>query len=124
MLNSTIRQAHSALQLGTILPSELLQTSLLKAEKLQPVLNAATVILREQVSRQGIKSDERYLKREPLSLIDGIPLAVKDNFCLAGTGTTCGSKMLHNFIPNYNATVVSKTNSGGGLIIAKTNMDE
>ena len=101
MLNSTIRQAHSALQLGTILPSELLQTSLLKAEKLQPVLNAATVILRDQVSRHGIKSDERYLKREPLSLIDGIPLAVKDNFCLAGTGTTCGSKMLNNFIPNY-----------------------
>ena len=124
MLNSTIRQAHSALQLGTILPSELLQTSLLKAEKLQPVLNAATVILRDQVSQHGIKSDERYLKREPLSMIDGIPIAVKDNFCLAGTGTTCGSKMLQNFIPNYNATVVSKTNSGGGLIIAKTNMDE
>ena len=124
MLGSTIRQAHSALQSGVILPSELLQTCLSKAEKLQPVLNAMTVILRDKVSQCSIKSNERYSKGEPLSMIDGIPIVVKDNFCLEGKETTCGSNMLHNFVPNYNATVVEKTYSGGGLIMAKTNMDE
>ena len=124
MFGQTIRQAHLALQTGSVLPSELLNSSLLNAEKLQPVLNAATVILRDQVNQYGIKSNERYLSKKPLSMLDGIPIVVKDNFCLAGTATTCGSKMLQNFIPNYDATVVDKTYSSGGLIIAKTNMDE
>ena len=124
MFGPTIRQAHLALQTGSVLPSELLHSSLLTAEKLQPALNAATVILRDQVTQYGIKSNERYLSQKPLSMLDGIPIVVKDNFCLAGTATTCGSKMLQNFIPNYNATVVDKTYSSGGLIIAKTNMDE
>lgn len=124
MLGTTIRQAHAALQSGCILPSELLQNSLNRAEKLQCLLNASTVILKDQVNQKCVESNERYKKGKPISLLDGLPVAVKDNFCVAGEPTTCGSEMLRNFVPKYNATVVDKTYSAGGVIVAKTNMDE
>ena len=124
MLSSSIRQAHNALQCGSLLPSELLQSSIKKAEYLQPLLNAATVILKDRAKRYGIESDERYRKGKPIGILDGIPIVIKDNFCLAGEATTCGSEMLRNFSPNYNATVVNKTYSAGANVVAKTNMDE
>ena len=124
MLGTTIRQAHAALQSGHILPSDLIQTSINRAEKLQCLLNASTVILKERVNHKGIESNKRYKEGQPISLLDGLPVAVKDNFCVAGKPTTCGSEMLRNFVPKYNATVVDKTLSAGGMIVAKTNMDE
>uniref|UniRef100_A0A0B7A6Z1 Glutamyl-tRNA(Gln) amidotransferase subunit A, mitochondrial n=2 Tax=Arion vulgaris TaxID=1028688 RepID=A0A0B7A6Z1_9EUPU len=57
-------------------------------------------------------------------LLEGIPIAFKDNFCTQGINTTCGSKMLLNYIPPYNATMVSKCTSQGAVVMGKTNMDE
>ena len=54
----------------------------------------------------------------------GIPLAHKDIFCTNGVTTTCGSRMLHNFIAPYDATVVGKLNDAGVVMLGKTNMDE
>ena len=99
MLGLSIRQTYTALQTGAFLPSEVLQSSLDRAEKLQPLLNAATVILKDKVKYFAAKSDERYKKGTPLSMLDGLPVAVKDNFCLSGELTTCGSRMLRNFVP-------------------------
>ena len=53
-----------------------------------------------------------------------IPLAHKDIFCTSGIKTSCGSKMLHNFIAPYDATVVSRFNDAGAVMLGKTNMDE
>ena len=124
MLGSSIRQTHAALQSGSVLSSELIQSSISRAEKLQPILNAATVILKDRTRQSAIESNERYKKGCPLSMLDGLPVVVKDNFCLAGEATTCGSQMLRNFVPKYNATVVEKSFSTGCAVVAKGNMDE
>ncbi len=56
--------------------------------------------------------------------LTGIPLAHKDIFCTDGTLTSCGSKMLSNFVPPYNATVIQRFNDAGAVSLGKTNMDE
>jgi len=61
---------------------------------------------------------------QPLGPLAGLPVAVKDVLCLAGTPTTCGSKILKNFIPPYDATVVAKLKAADAVILGKTNLDE
>lgn len=72
---------------------------------------------------QAKRSDER-IKNKTAGIIEGIPIAVKDIFCTRGIQTTCGSKMLQGFIPQYESTVTSLLYANGGVCIGKTNMDE
>lgn len=65
--------------------------------------------------------DEGKLKSSPLA---GVPMAIKDNICVRNVKTTCASKILYNFVPTYDATVIEKLKQAGVIIIGKTNMDE
>jgi len=115
MLGTTIREAHAAFSKGLLTPSHMTRMALKRVKRLQPTLNAAT----ETLDERAVKSLENDLSEAPLR---GIPVAVKDNFCLAGT--TCGSKMLRPFKPTYNATVVRRTDESGAVVVAKSNLDE
>ena len=68
--------------------------------------------------------DEKRNAGAPVSKLAGIPIGIKDNMCITGTKTTCSSKMLENFVPPYNATVMEKLGGNDIVVTGKTNMDE
>ena len=103
--------------------TELTKSYLDRIKKIDPNINSYITVLEESALLEAKKSDERYQKKIPLSL-DGIPLAHKDIFCMNGIKTTCGSRMLADFISPYSSTVTTKFKETGSVILGKTNMDE
>src|SRR5205807_3241042 len=69
-------------------------------------------------------AQERRAKRKPLSPLDGVPIGLKDIFCMEGVETTAGSRILAGYVPPYDATVVRKLKAAGAVIVGKLNMDE
>jgi aspartyl-tRNA(Asn)/glutamyl-tRNA(Gln) amidotransferase subunit A len=87
-------------------------------------MNAFISVFEEEALRESDRIDNKIQKGENLSKWTGIPLAVKDNICIKGFKTTCGSKILSDFRPPYDATVIAKLKKGDSLIVGKTNLDE
>ncbi|KAI5944205.1 Glutamyl-tRNA(Gln) amidotransferase subunit A, mitochondrial [Manis javanica] len=123
MLGRTLREVSTALKQGQITPTELCQKclSLIKKTKF---LNAYITVSEEVALKQAEESEKRYKKGHSLGDLDGIPVAVKDNFSTSGIETTCASNMLKGYVPPYNATVVQKLLDQGALLLGKTNLDE
>ena len=121
----TISGIAEALHKKKISAVELCQQTLAKAEKVNAELNCFITINREPALESARRADKLLSQNnESLSPLCGVPIAHKDLFCTDGIRTTCGSKMLENFIPSYNATLVKKLADCGVVAIAKTNMDE
>jgi aspartyl-tRNA(Asn)/glutamyl-tRNA(Gln) amidotransferase subunit A len=102
---------------------ELAKLYLDRAEASQPTLNAFVSVTRDAALAAAAEADRQIAagKAGPLT---GVPLAHKDIFCTDGIRTTCGSRMLDNFVAPYDATVVTKLKAAGCVMIGKTNMDE
>ncbi len=102
---------------------DLTQVLLQRIEKFDKKIGAFITIDKERALEQAKKADEDIANNN-VSALTGIPIALKDLLCTKGIKTTCGSKILDNFIPQYDGTVVSKLKENGAVIIGKTNLDE
>jgi aspartyl-tRNA(Asn)/glutamyl-tRNA(Gln) amidotransferase subunit A len=87
-------------------------------------LNCYNTLTAELALQQAGNVDKLIADGKPLPSLAGIPVALKDNMCLAGYATTCSSRILENFIPPYQATAVERLIGAGAVIVGKTNMDE
>jgi aspartyl-tRNA(Asn)/glutamyl-tRNA(Gln) amidotransferase subunit A len=123
MINDSLKQLGIALQTKKISSVELTQLYLARISGLNPALNAFVTVNPETSLAQAREADAMIAKGN-IQPLTGIPIAQKDIFCAKGWLTTCGSKMLHNFVSPYDAHVISQFNHAGAINLGKTNMDE
>jgi len=123
MLNSSLLQMGAALRAKTISSAELTQLYIDRIAKLNPALNAY-ITLNPEISLAQARAADVLLSAGKAQPLTGIPMAQKDIFCARGWRTTCGSKMLENFIAPYDAHVIEQFNKAGAVNLGKTNMDE
>ena len=122
--NLTLKEAANGLRAKDFSSTELTKNLLERAKMLNPKLNAYVSFCGDAALDQAKKADERIAKGEILSELDGVPIGLKDNFNTKGVKTTCCSKMLKDFVPPYNATVVDKLLNAGMVLTGKMNTDE
>jgi aspartyl-tRNA(Asn)/glutamyl-tRNA(Gln) amidotransferase subunit A len=125
MINSSLKELAAALAQKSISSVELTALFLDRIEKLNPSLNAFVTVDREKALAAARAADQKLgAGGTAVSPLCGIPLAHKDIFCTEGWRTTCGSKMLANFVSPYDAHVVERLNAAGMVLLGKCNMDE
>lgn len=123
MHNLTIAEINRKLRAKEFSSTEITQHFLARIKRLDPQYNAFITLTEEFALSQAAMADERLGKGDT-SIMCGIPIAHKDIFCTDGIKTSCGSKMLDNFSPPYNATIVDNFIGSGAVTLGKTNMDE
>ncbi len=124
MIERTASELLSLLARGE-LTSEALTGAFLQAiRQRDPQVKAFLAVHEPAALEQARAVDARRRRGEPLGMLAGVPVAVKDVLCTAGQPTTCGSKMLHNFVPPYDAHVITRLQQADAVLIGKTNMDE
>ena len=119
-----IRELHEKLKRRETTARKLTEDFLKRIGEKNGELNAYLTILEERALAEADSIDLRFANGEELDLLAGIPGALKDNMCVAETRTTAGSKILDNYLPPYNATIVEKLSEKGAVILGKTNLDE
>ena len=123
MYKSTLAQLSIALESKKISSEELTRLYIERCNKHNNSLNCFITITEEEALKKARQADKKRASGD-YNLLTGIPIAQKDIFCTNGTKTTCGSKMLDNFVAPYDATLIKKMNDAGLIMLGKTNMDE
>jgi aspartyl-tRNA(Asn)/glutamyl-tRNA(Gln) amidotransferase subunit A len=122
MHTKSLAELAKGLRTGEFSSVELTQTFLQRIER-HSELNCFITVTAEQALAAAMQADAR-IATGTAGPLTGIPIAQKDIFCTKGIKTSCGSKMLDNFIAPYDATVVEKCNAAGAVLLGKLNMDE
>ncbi len=117
-------ELHIMLESKAVSATELVRKFLDRINKIEGNIKAFVTLTEDLALNQAAKLDEKIARGEKIGPLAGIPMAFKDNMCSTGIKTTCSSKMLRNFIPPYNATVVERLLGSGAICLGKLNMDE
>ncbi len=120
----TAFEAAEALRNQSLSSSELTASVLDRIDRVEESIHAYHLVIREKALARAKQIDERRARGDDLPPWAGVPIALKDNMCLRESTTTCSSKILENFVPPYDATVVEKVLAAGLIPIGKTNLDE
>ncbi|MBD1915514.1 MULTISPECIES: Asp-tRNA(Asn)/Glu-tRNA(Gln) amidotransferase subunit GatA [Cyanophyceae] len=121
---SVIRALHQQLVSKERSAVEITQSYLDQIAALEPQIRSYLTVTGDQALAQAAQVDARIAAGEDIGLLTGIPIALKDNLCTQGVRTTCGSKILENFVPPYESTVTGKLRDAGAIALGKTNLDE
>jgi aspartyl-tRNA(Asn)/glutamyl-tRNA(Gln) amidotransferase subunit A len=122
--NKTIEQLHKKLIGGEITSAELTKNFISYIKETNPRLNSFITVCEKEALLAAAKADERFKSGKGVTKLTGIPIGVKDILVTKGIHTTCGSKILANYVPPYTATAVKKLEDAGAVIVGKLNMDE
>jgi aspartyl-tRNA(Asn)/glutamyl-tRNA(Gln) amidotransferase subunit A len=119
----TIHELMDKIKAGTISSTEVLRSVFDRIDSVEERVHAYITLMREAAFEQAAAADQA-IKKGNIRALTGIPIALKDIYCTKGVLTTCGSRILHNFVPPYDATIVGKLRDAGAVFTGKTNMDE
>src|SRR5690554_1008649 len=103
---------------------EVLEGILKRIDTEEAKVQSYITLTKDMALKKAQEIDKKIENNESIGELGGIPMAIKDNICTEGILTTCGSKMLSNFVPPYSATVYERLLSEDGIMLGKTNMDE
>jgi len=120
----TIHEAHELLKQRKISSTELTKSVLKRVAEIEGKVHACVTIVEDNALKEAKKVDNYIKTAHEITPLTGIPTLIKDVICTRGIRTTCSSKMLENFIPPYDATVIEKLKAQKAVIVGKTNMDE
>ncbi|MFB2923354.1 Asp-tRNA(Asn)/Glu-tRNA(Gln) amidotransferase subunit GatA [Aerosakkonema funiforme] len=121
---ASIRELHQQLISKERSAVEITKEALERIEALEPKLHSFLCVTADRAIEQAMAVDAKIAAGEEIGLLAGIPIAIKDNMCTKGIRTTCGSRILENFVPPYESTVTQKLMDAGAVMVGKTNMDE
>ncbi len=124
LYEKTAHELHEMLTAKKISALELTKDLFERIEEKDSEIGAYLEITKSQAEQTAKIVDEKISRGEKISALEGIPCAIKDNICTKGIKTTCASKILENFVPPYDATVMKKLNSQNAVVLGKVNLDE
>lgn len=120
----TIATSSRQIKSGKMSPVELTKLMLARIERLNPTLNAYLTLTKDQALADADRAEEEIREGRYRGPLHGIPFSIKDNIAMRGVTTTAGSKILSDWKPDHDATVVRKLREAGAVILGKTNMHE
>ncbi len=120
----SIRKLHQQLVDKERSAVEIATETLERIEVLEQKIRSFLHVTPERALEQAKLVDEKIAANQEIGLLEGIPIGIKDNMCTQGIRTTCGSKILANFVPPYESTVTGKLQQAGAIMVGKTNLDE
>ncbi|CAH1228988.1 QRSL1 [Branchiostoma lanceolatum] len=123
MLGLTLKETARLLKEGKASAAEVCAACVSRAKQVQE-LNIFITETYDSAGQQAADSTLRHRQGNRLHVLDGIPVTIKDAFSTAGVRTTCSSRILRDYVPPYNATMVQRLVDGGAVLLGKTNMDE